>query len=74
MFEKYYLGLTVVDGISSTKLLKHFAPKVLILYTVMNSMLNEISLGLFDEKEEEKEPVTMAYIRYIKGQFGVEID
>jgi len=58
----------VVDGNSSMDLLLHFAPKVLILYTVMNSMLNEISLGLFDEKEEEeKESVQMAYIRYIKG-------
>ena len=57
MFNKYYLGLKVVEGNSAIALLIHFTPKVLILYTVMNSMLNEISLGLFDEKEEQKESI-----------------
>lgn len=74
LFNQYFLGLEVVNGDDAQKLLVHFAPKVLILYTVMNSMLNEISLGLFNEKEEQKEPVQSAYVRFIKGQFGVEID
>lgn len=37
-------------------------------------MLNEISLGLFYIKEEQKEPIELAYIRFLKGQFDVEIN
>ena len=40
----------------------------------MNLMQNEIALGLFDQKENEKESLQEAYLRYIKGQFGVQID
>jgi hypothetical protein len=33
----------------------------------MNLMQSEISLDLFNQKENEKESLERAYIRYIKG-------
>jgi hypothetical protein len=34
---------------------------------------NEIALDIFEQKEPQKEKVEEAYIRYIKGQYNVEI-
>lgn len=61
------MGLEVVSGNSAKDLFEHFAPKVFILFFVMNLMQNEIALGLFDQKENEKESLQEAYLRYIKG-------
>ena len=47
----YYIGLKIVTGNDAGELFQHFAPKVFILFFVMNLMQNEIALGLFDQKE-----------------------
>jgi len=39
----------------------------MILFFVMNLMQNEIALGLFDQKENQKESLPEAYLRFIKG-------
>jgi hypothetical protein len=48
-------------------LFDHFAPKVIMLFFIMILMQNEIALGLFNQKETEKESLPEAYLRYLKG-------
>jgi hypothetical protein len=40
----------------------------------MNLIQGEIALGLFNEKENQKESLPEAYLRYLHGQYGVQID
>mmetsp|Transcript_16781 Transcript_16781/g.25855 ORF Transcript_16781/g.25855 Transcript_16781/m.25855 type:complete len:329 (+) Transcript_16781:7389-8375(+) len=56
-----------------SRLFVHFLPKILLLFTVMNLMQAEVMLGLFDKKEDQLESMEKAYVRFIKGQFQIEI-
>jgi hypothetical protein len=65
--DMYYIGIVIVQGKDAGGLFSHFAPKVFMLFFVMNLMQNEMALGLFNKKENEKESLPEAYLRYLKG-------
>ena len=78
-----YTGIYLVESanplanspkpLGATELWMHFAPKITITCLVMLLIQNEIALDIFEQKEPQKEKVEEAYIRYIKGQYNVEI-
>ena len=75
---KYHTGIEPVTnlwGESTIKLLLvHFLPKIFILFTIVTLIHSEILLDLFNRKENEKETIEKAYIRFIKGQYQIDIE
>jgi len=51
-----------------------FLPKVLILGSAMAFCQAQIMLKLFEKREQDKEPMSSAYTRFIEGKFGIQID
>ena len=51
-----------------------FLPKILILWSSMTFCHNEIILKLFEKREQDRESMNSAYIRFISGKFGIQID
>lgn len=60
-------------GNEISQLFIKFLPKILVLFSSMAFNHNEIILRLYEKKEQDKESMQQAYIRYIAGQFGIEI-
>ena len=45
-----------------------------MLFSVINLIQSEVLLSLFEIKEDKKEDIRDGYIRFIKGQYGIDIN
>ena len=45
-----------------------------MLFSVINLIQSEVLLNLFEIKEDKKEDIKDGYIRFIKGQYGIDIN
>ena len=61
------MGIRLVKGDSLSDLVDCFLPKILVLTSAMTIIHFEIVLRLHEKKEQDKEKVNKAYIRYIAG-------
>jgi hypothetical protein len=77
---KYYIGIILDTNqskgneVNVIQICLTFLPKILILWSSMTFCHNEIMLKLFEKKEQDKESMNAAYIRFIQGKFGIQID
>ena len=51
-----------------------FLVKVLILTLCQYVMTNDILLQLYDKSENQRESIEEGYLRYIRGQYGVDLE
>ena len=72
--QRYYVGLEIVQGGNIMQLVAVFLPKILILWASVSFVHNEVILKLHEKKEQDQEPISQAYIRFVSGQFGIKID
>jgi hypothetical protein len=64
----------VVQGDQIGGLLLAFLPKILILWACVSFVHNEVIHRLHEKKEQDYEPISKAYKRFVLGQYGVKID